>query len=234
MTEQLTDPKATPDAFSFGFFHWGNDETEHWHLPEDSPLYDVPKVGIYLIRAYEGTHICSFERSSYAVFLRNEFVTEAGADRDEGSPLQEAIEELESNNGGESGTYFGYIEPNPESPWQSGIHWFDVSPSDLDLAQIARDNDSPLITEADFEGLDLRDLDAVLDIPGMREVWIAAGEYAWREAEEYANANWDSVPASEDRALYDRLTLERAAKRLPALPLMAAAGVDAPAQLPPA
>lgn len=203
MTDRLSDPAATADRFSFGFFAYGVDETQYWTLPEGSPLADVPKVGIYLIRAYEATYLCSLRASSFAEPLRTEFVTPADAVRDEGTPLGDAIAALE--NEASDSTYLSYVTPNPDSPWQSPLTWFDVSPDDLDLAAIAADTGAPLVSPEAFEGLDLRDLDAVLAIEGMREVWIKASEIAWEEALESFNANWRDVPAAGSRSLYDRL-----------------------------
>lgn len=98
----------------FTFRAYAVDETEHWNLP--AILAGVPVFGLYLIMPGEATHICSFQASTRADFLENVFLLPPEAYEDDdtrgsGQSAQcDAAADLAHNDGGESGSYFDFVD----------------------------------------------------------------------------------------------------------------------------
>lgn len=210
---------------TFTFRAFAKDESDSWSLP--APIRGAVPFGIYMIAEGEGTHICSFTPSSGAEFLRNDFNLD-GCDDPEGAEayLQNDPENLTHENGGETFTYFGYVDcddpanrPYLSEPLKitmdSEVDSWDQDAYDSALEKHLR-WESPQKARALAQRAALR-------------------EAAWEAAREEMNANWPSCPVTDGEAF----RLHRA-RRLRAVtesleryqgstaPLLASQGVPAP------
>lgn len=150
----------------FEFFAIAQEETGFWELPAGHPLASCRKFGVYLMARNERTHVCSLSPSSYAVFLSNEFDIMPDHERDD-CPIAAAVEELETECGGQDHTYFGYV--------------------DYDRAK-ARG------AVSDLRAYDVNVRHHKTAANSWRDAWELARQEAWREAEEDHRANWPYIP----------------------------------------
>lgn len=112
------------------FFLIAFSETHCW---AELPAGCTGAFGVYLVCEGEGTHICSMTPSSRADFMENVFV---GLDyHAQDAETQQWIDENRFNDGGESTTYFGFIDRDLNLSRCSELREFESDEEDPEKAR---------------------------------------------------------------------------------------------------
>lgn len=114
------------------------EETEHW-LPTHEEIASEPIFGIYLYMEGEATYCASLTPSSWCEFLENRFLA-----HDKPGISEDAIDEMDelrTENGDESGSYFPFIRnPDPRCISKAESFTVDTRNCDGDTAKERREN----------------------------------------------------------------------------------------------
>lgn len=89
----------------YRFWTIAKDETHNWDSETLAEHGIRAAFGLYLICEGEATHLCELAASSRAEWVQNAFLT------DDGEPLADAAQELEYESGGDSTSYFKFVDP---------------------------------------------------------------------------------------------------------------------------
>lgn len=175
---------------AYDFRLYAVDQTDSWNL-EDTPLDGAPAFGVYIILEGEATHICSFEAYSRGDFLENRFIYPYSDD--DSDPAHEQAGDLAYENDGQWTSYFSFVDCRRSSDYVSERTRIVIDSRDVEM-----DPDS---YAASLEKALRWESPQAAHATARRD---ACRDAAWEAAREAFQANYESIPVTDDPATYER------------------------------